>query len=236
MPAIGDRDFPATNIDSAVDSAKKIAVQFKGQPFDRKALATALKYKSDATGAFNQILADLRKFGLVSGRGETLQATDLVQRLAVPRDDSEYATAVVETMNSVPLFRELYDHYQGALPTDDDLLATLINTTKADRIAVQNIVPRIRSNLATGWAKGGPYRSGIKAGSASSTPSKTAEEPAGSSEVITLTAGTLHLRYPLTEDGIELMKVNFEGDRFWSILLKQAKKSTEQAADTPPTS
>lgn len=231
MPTIGDKEFPATNIDTAVDSAKKIAVQFKGQPFDRTALATALKYKSASTGGFNQMLADLRKYGLVSGRGEMLQATDLVQKLAVPQHDQEYSDAVVEAMNNVPLFRELYDHYQGSVPAEDDLLTTLINTTKGERITVQGIVPRIRGILASGWAKGGPYRTPAKGSGPGTTLTRVTGEPEPAGDVITLTAGKLHLRYPLTEDGIELMKVNFEGDRFWKILLKQVKPVAEPSGE-----
>jgi hypothetical protein len=226
MPAIGDREIPATNVDTAVDYAKKIAQQFKGAPFDRKALATALGYKSDGTGAFNQMLADLRRFGIITGRGESITATELVQRLAVPRNDEEYGVAVLEAMNKVTLFNELYNHYKGVVPSEDDLLATLINVTKADRVHVSNVVGRVRSNLATGWAKSGAFRSSVSAGAGGNH--RPSDEAPVDDDVIVLTAGKLHLRYPLTADGIEMMRLNFDGSKFWEILSRQVK------GDDPP--
>jgi len=231
MPAIGDRDFPATTIDTSVDSAKKIATQFKGAPFDRKALATALQYKSDKTGAFNQFLADIRRFGIVTGRGESLSATEVVQRLAVPKDEAEYSSAVIEVMNNVPLFRELYEHYQGVVPSEDDLLTTLINLSKADRVVVQGVVGRIRANLSSGWAKAGAYRppSGrFPGGSQQRADHYT--PPAEKSDIITVNAGKLHLQYPLTPSGIELMKLSFTGDGIWAILREQIPPSAEKPA------
>ena len=232
MPAIGDREIPATNIDTVVDSAKKIAQQFKGSPFDRKALATTLGYKSDATGAFNQMLADLRRFGIIVGRGDSIAATELVQRLAVPQNDAEYGSAVLEAMNKVTLFNELYNHYQGVLPSEDDLLATLINITKADRVHVSEVVGRVRSNLSTGWAKGGSYRASV----ANAPPGGNRQPGAGagaivSEDTIELSAGKLHLSYPLTADGIEMMRLNFDGPKFWEILTKQVKRDAPAATE-----
>jgi hypothetical protein len=229
MPTIGDKEFPATNIDTAVDSAKKIAKQFKGVPFDRKSLASALQYKSETTGAFNQLLADLRKFGLVTGRGESLQATDLVEKLAVPHDEKEYSGAVVEAMNNVPLFRELYDHYRGAVPSEDELLTMLINISKANRVDVADTVGRIRGNLSSGWAKAGGYRPANLEAPRHDDRQANKEVP---SDMITFSAGKMQMSYELSKEGIELMRANFTDD-FWRILAKQIAAKSE-AKDGQP--
>ena len=138
MPTLGQHDYPLTTVADGIENAKKIVLQFKGQSFDRKALAAALGNKSAETGAFNQRLADLRRFGVIDGRGETLQVTALAQRLAIPTNNDEFSDAVFEMMTRVPLFKLLYEHTEGKSPTEDELLATLINLTKADRASMQS--------------------------------------------------------------------------------------------------
>src|SRR2546427_58171 len=69
MPTLGQHDYPLTTVADGIENAKKIVLQFKGQSFDRKALAAALGNKSAETGAFNQRLGDLRRFGVIAGHG-----------------------------------------------------------------------------------------------------------------------------------------------------------------------
>ena len=243
MPTIGQHEYPLTTVADAIEKAKRITIQFKGQPFDRTAMAAALGYKSAESGAFNQLLADLRRFGVIDGRGDALQATPLAQRLAVPTNNQEFSEAVYEMMTRIPLFKLLYEHSEGAGPTEDELLATLINVTKADRAAVQAVVTRIRNNFLSGLSQIGGVRPPPIAASQTSGRIKGAKSDThdvrvfGEPEnlnVIEVRAGEVRLKYPLTVMGLKLMRHNLQGEGFWDILEKEVSKSEmsrDSAAD-----
>jgi len=238
MPSIGQYEYPAMNVATAIDAAKKVATQFKGQPFDRVPLAAALGYKTAGSGAFNQTLADLRRFGVVDGRGDSMQVSALAQKLAVPTSKEEYAGVVLELINRVPLFKALYEHYSGSAPSEEDLLATLINLTKAERTEVQGVVGRVRANFVSGLSAlsaAGPIprasagqpgqRAGLVPGGDHRKASLGPLEGDPTDHVIEVVAGTIHIRFPMTETGIKLMRHNFEGKGFWEILEAEVAKA-----------
>jgi hypothetical protein len=115
MPSLGSMDFPETTISDAAELAKKIAQSFRTNEFSKESLAAALGYKNAVSGAFNQRLADLRKYGIVEGRGDRLRATNLSQRLAAPAP-GEYEHSIQEMLEAIPLFRALHEHFAGSLP------------------------------------------------------------------------------------------------------------------------
>ncbi len=222
MPAIGDRDFPTTNIDTAIEVAKRVATQFKGSPFDRKALAATLQL-AVRSGGFNQLVADVKRYGVIQGRGDAMSATEVAQKLALPNSEEEYSRTVVEMLNRIPLFQELYHHYKGIVPSVDDLRVTLVNITKEDRMRVDQFAGRIRANLQKGWSKSGPFMPpAAKPAPSENRPERdiSVEPPEGK---ITLTAGAVRLEYPLTKRGIAMMKLSTAGDGFWALLEEQVK-------------
>lgn len=222
MPTIGDKDFPTTNVDSAVEVAKQIATQFRGNAFDKASLASKLQLAATG-GAFNHLVADLRRYGIIEGRGNTMQTTALVQKLAVPQNDQEFRDTVIEMMNRVPLFSMLFEHYHGEVPSVDDLRTTLINLTKEpDRVKVDGVVGKIRTNLASGWSKVGTNLSGGTAVSPSTQKGPPTTSIPNEEGIITISVGKLTLRYPLDEVGIELARSNLN-DQFWKVVKAQLK-------------
>jgi hypothetical protein len=219
MPLLGDVEFPQTDPDRAIAAGRKLAGHFRGETFGVEACASALGYKSSKNGAFRQLLADLRKFGLVSGRGDTLRATELLQRLTVPRSGAEFAEAKDEMMNSVPLFRDLSQTYGPSVPTESDLTAALIQMTEADRLQIRAWVPRIRRILLAGWS-GASLPPVVAEAKRPLTPSEeqapTSGEPPG--ERATFAAGGVRLEFPLTDVGLQLMRANLEREDFWRAL------------------
>lgn len=206
MAAIGTFDYPDTTVDDAVEIAKKLASTFKSTEFGRDALAAALGYKAPNSGAFNQRLADLRKFGIVEGRGDSSRVTELARTLAAPRP-GEYQEAIASLMFRVPLYKALHDHYKGAAPGEDDFFATLLNLTKADRIDVQNQAGKIRSLYAAGSNLIGSR----PAQSAPPTPDTQASNPAPggaappppSADVHLYKEGSIYLVIPKDLDALE---------------------------------
>jgi hypothetical protein len=167
---------------------------------------------------------------VIDGRGETLQVTALAQRLAIPTNSDEFSEAVFEMMTRVPLFKLLHEHTEGKTPTEEELLATLINLTKADRAEVQAVVTRIRNNYLSGLSRTGGVRtipsstSGGRGGTIKSDSQKLPLEPENPN-VIEVRAGEVSLKYPLTKTGLKLMRHNLQGPGFWEILEEQVSKS-----------
>jgi hypothetical protein len=221
VPLVGDAEYPQTRPEAALAVIRKLASQFQGHSFDAEACAAALGYRSARNGAFRQILADLRKYGLVTGRGDGIEATDLLRRLVVPLESEDRAAARLEMMNSVPLFRELFQRFEGRVPSDEGLTAALIQLTRADRLKLQGRVPKIRSLLAEGWGSRGPWEKPTLAPmdrESSAVPSVPPPGPAERSRTLRFDAGPVRLEFPFTPDGLHLLRSNLLDPALWALV------------------
>lgn len=144
MPSLGSMDYPDTSVPDAIEIAKKLAQAFRSNEFSKESLAAAMGYKNAKSGSYNQRAADLKKWGLIDGRGDHLRLTSLTHKLAAP-GPGEFEQAVQSMLLNVPLFRSLHEHFEGEPPGDEDLFVTLLNLTAADRLAVKESLPKIRS-------------------------------------------------------------------------------------------
>lgn len=151
MPELGKYDYPAVSVGDAIEAAKKIAKQFKATEFNKEALAAALKH-SAKSGTFFGKMADLKRFGVIEGRGEGQRATDLALRLQ-GGGAKEQADAAGELFLRIPLFKALVDRFGGEAPTDDDFRVALQHITGADPVTVQEQAGKIRSLYIEGISK-----------------------------------------------------------------------------------
>jgi hypothetical protein len=233
MPILGDQEVPLMGIMEAAGIGKKVAIQFKNAPFDKPTLITALGYKG-RSGASGVAVGDLRKYGLIEGSGGQLRVTDLAQKLALPTSPSELLDAYSEMIGKVPLYRRLDDHYAGRIPSEDEFFVSLLHMTGADRASAEAARGRIYRSLTEVWNRrgGSPSPSAIPNGTVLSSPSpahrleswgsgptETGVQP----ETIEFTAGSIHLRYPLSEPGIQLLRASLQGDHFWELLRDQLR-------------
>ena len=144
MAKLGAFEYPDTSLDDAIEMAKKVAKQFKGQDIPKEALATCLGYENASSGTFGQRVADLRRYGVLEGRGKGLRASEAAKALLYP-DPGEYEKTVASMVLRIPLIKALYDHYQGETPTTEDLAIQLRIITGAEREDIARQVPRVRS-------------------------------------------------------------------------------------------
>lgn len=127
----------------AVQLAKTIAEHFKGNEFTDEALASALGHGAAKSGAFRQKVADLRKFGIVDGRGATLRASSIAQSLYADHPgDGENATKAM--LQKIPIFKAIYDQFGGQVPDDRVLIPALLNITGAPRPEVEREAAKLR--------------------------------------------------------------------------------------------
>lgn len=88
----------AIEVEVASYFARKVASAFQGQPFSREQLAKVLGYSNANSGAFNQRFADLRRLGVLTGRGPQLNLTTLAQCLVMGGYQSFAKTNEVDNM------------------------------------------------------------------------------------------------------------------------------------------
>lgn len=232
MPRLGSYSYPQVGVDSAIDYAAKVVNSLGTDNFDRGTLAAALGYKNPKSGTFSTRMADLKLYGIIDGRGESIHATDLAQRLVTPMP-GELGHTIGEMMAQIPLFRELQERFRGRTPTHEELLPVLINLTRADRLDVQKQVRAIHdrfveaANRATFSPSqvptGGPPAQAATSGAAEHEDAiEAAPPPANIKE---FKQGPLLVRVPDEVDALE------ELQDLVAMWLKRAEKRAKRDQD-----
>jgi len=117
MIKLGSYEIPGIRIEEAIDAARALEQNLLGKEASKEAFAKALG-QSPNSGSFFVKLADLRRYGLISGRGDTHQTTQLAKTLAYEKNPQNYQEARQALVFSIPLFKELYTRFEGAVPTE----------------------------------------------------------------------------------------------------------------------
>lgn len=113
--------FPASDLDMSVKVAEVIRNRAGGRT-DRANLRAFLNYQTTRSGAFNARLASARLFGVIEGRGDDLSITPLGERIVAPTYEEDAKAARVDAFLSVPMFRKVYEFFDGRqLPPDSGL-------------------------------------------------------------------------------------------------------------------
>lgn len=139
-------DYPTyVNFTEAIEIAKKLVSTFKGSVITNDALANALQHKNASSGTFLRKIADLKRLGIIDGRG-SIVTTDLAKRIAIPTNEQEKAAAIEEMVFKVQIIKQLHDVFQSnELPSENEILIQLINLTKKDRADLQPITAEVRN-------------------------------------------------------------------------------------------
>ena len=140
--------LPATEptsrlLNSTVELGKKVVGQFGSHEFTDTGLASLLGHDTAKSGAFRQRQADLRRFGLIDGRGDKLHASMWAKAASAP-GPGELSGALSQTAFRIPLYRSLHDKYKGAVPAEEDFLTTLVDLTG---LARSDLMPHVKSLL-----------------------------------------------------------------------------------------
>lgn len=97
-------DFPALNIDKAVEAVETFERSLKGKAQNAEAFAKVQGYKSAKNGAFINFVADLRRYGLLERREYT--STELAKKIFLAKGEQKN-NYIFEAINKVILFTNL---------------------------------------------------------------------------------------------------------------------------------
>ncbi len=123
---------PKISMSEAVGLAKEIVGQFRSHEFTDSGLASLLHHETAKSGSFRQRQADLRRFGLIDGRGDKLKASSTAQTIYAP-GPGELNGALSQVAFRIPLYRTLHEKYKGSIPSEEDFLTTLVDLTGLPR-------------------------------------------------------------------------------------------------------
>lgn len=117
MAKIDGNSFPDISPEKAEEIADILVNTFGGEPSSENAFAQEVGHKSSDSGAYRGKIADVRRYGILPGRG--LDPTELAHRVANPRDSTERSQALYEMMSNIDLLSRLENHLNGQTPSGD---------------------------------------------------------------------------------------------------------------------
>lgn len=211
MGKLGLYSYPDIRFGDAVQISGRILSKFKGV-VGVQGLAWELGMAKSSGTLFAKVAA-LRDFGLVDGRGE-LKVTELAQRILNPVSEDDEKKARSEAFMKVELLFLLFSRFDGDIPDDSSFFIALEHITRAPRIEIvkragllqKHLIDLIRSmnrersHLATVETPGTSARiiSAVQKTSEGRLPEIT------KAPELSLTAGQIHLSWPLTTEFIDL--------------------------------
>ncbi len=145
MGSINEQKYPDISARKAVEIVAALVDVFGGAPSDRDAFAREVGHESAASGAFKMKIADVRRYGLLPGRG--LEPTSLAETAVDPRDDETERAALFRAYRNVPILDRLYDRLNGR-PAGRDFSDTLAELTGADLDEVERAASDVESLYA----------------------------------------------------------------------------------------
>lgn len=131
------------SIPEGIDIAEKLVKTFKNDPITIDALANIMQHKNAKSGTFLKKLSDLRKYGLIEGRGKAYFVTQLAKDIAIPTSRTK-EEAIREMVFNIEIIKKLYDGFgSNTAPSDNEILLRLINITGIDKTQLQQILAEI---------------------------------------------------------------------------------------------
>jgi hypothetical protein len=125
-----------------LESIRLIGDKLRGNSASIVVIASTLGYKSANNGAFQHKLNDIRKYGLIDGRGKEIKLSELAQKILAPSRGEE-AEAMKEMVFKVPLWKDIYDKF-GKNPSDFSIaLQKITGVNRLEAEAVKGDISKL---------------------------------------------------------------------------------------------
>jgi hypothetical protein len=155
--------YPSISLEKAISLTEMI---YEGAQRAQIAAETAFQLMGfkGKSGSSLSALAAVKHFGLVEGRGESLQVTDLAMRILNPLDDAEKRQAVREAGLSPDLFQQLFSEFGAQLPAKSVIRAIAVRKHGFSEAGAESVadtyLETVRYLEQVGALSGPGYRSG----------------------------------------------------------------------------
>lgn len=131
--------YPNMALPKAISTVQKIFDADRQAPVDRAVAAKHIGYAGQS-GASDKALASLAHYGLLekAGKGET-RVTQLAVDILHPENPAERRAALRQAGLKPGIFQEIYDRYEGRLPSEEALRSYLLRAN-FQNIAINPVV------------------------------------------------------------------------------------------------
>jgi hypothetical protein len=195
-----------------IDAIRRLYSRFQdNEVSDLNEVATALGHTSAKSGAFLLKLTALRAYGLIDGRGK-IHVSELGASLAYPKDRSEEEKTLERAVTNIPLWKELYLRFGTTLPKQGfaEELAKVTGATLEEAKAKEEWIRRAYQDDLL-----------LLASKLSAREENLSQQKL--SGYIEFTAGEIHLKLPLTKEGVEAVEAAL------AILKSRFKQAADEA-------
>jgi hypothetical protein len=174
MGSIDSFKYPEHDIEKAVEMAELIHNKGISKP---ELFAEQLGHSSAEGGAFRNKLTALRRYGLISGRGN-IELTSLAKKIVSPKPNStEREEAIAKAVLNVELLDKLYKRLDCDTP-DDDFWFQIVEITDSERSEAKNKSSDVQDLYESGLKYVEKYRESNSANGQSGHKSKDAKSKA----------------------------------------------------------
>lgn len=149
MGKIGNFEYPECKITDSIQVARAIEERFKGKVENQEALSAALGHSNVKSGGYIGKITALRRYGLISGRGELI-LTQLSKQILHPTSEEEKTESIAQAMENVELFKKIFERLREATPTDS-FWVDLVEITGEDRSVAQKDAIKLRNLYMDGY-------------------------------------------------------------------------------------
>ncbi len=144
--------YPAISLPEAIEKAKVIWEHEKKHPAPLSALETHWGF-TVGSGAVSRLVSSLGKYGLLEDEGvgddKSYKLTEAaLEIILAPEGSSEKAQRIKEASLAPSIFRELWEHYQGELPSDANLESYLLLKKHFNPGKVKDFIQTFKATLA----------------------------------------------------------------------------------------
>lgn len=125
--------YPNFPLSKAIEYIRMVYDADRAVPLPREVIAKHLGY-SGLSGASDGTIATIGQYGLLErvAKGE-MKVSDLAVDILLPENDAQSQEAINQAALKPPLFREIWNHFEGNVPSVDALRTYLLRRDFHDR-------------------------------------------------------------------------------------------------------
>jgi hypothetical protein len=112
------RKHPLLSLRECCFFSNRILGELGQSKLERKAVASLLGHRNEKSGLAGRKISSLSQFGMFRRSGGLYYASSLLKRISAPKSDDELRSALLESLETPPLFRRVLGVYrsQGRIP------------------------------------------------------------------------------------------------------------------------
>ena len=146
MARIRSPNYPQISLPAAIERVAMIFSKEHRHPAPKEVVVKDMGYNGIHGNSLGALSA-LSKYGLLERSGQDYKVSERAIAIIHPLDDSSKAAALWEAAQAPALFSEIFEHFKGQLPSDDNLRSYLIRKGFAES-ALTSVIDSLRDTMS----------------------------------------------------------------------------------------